>query len=142
MGAKYEGYASDLTGPSAPAGRTDIFKKVYNTVLKAHRTALAMISEGVTVRMPIRPPGRSSPAAGYGEAFGALAGARVVGLAPPRAAPRRAEIGRRLSVDWHGLHGRPGIYLSGWAGVRIEDTVVMAKGKAKPLTKAVKANIR
>jgi Xaa-Pro aminopeptidase len=36
----------------------------------------------------------------------------------------------------------PGIYLSGWGGVRIEDTVVMEKGKVVPLTGARKASYR
>jgi Xaa-Pro aminopeptidase len=32
----------------------------------------------------------------------------------------------------------PGIYISGWGGVRIEDMVVMEEGKVRLLTKARK----
>jgi Xaa-Pro aminopeptidase len=32
----------------------------------------------------------------------------------------------------------PGIYLEGWGGVRIEDLVVMEKGRARAISKAKK----
>jgi Xaa-Pro aminopeptidase len=32
----------------------------------------------------------------------------------------------------------PGIYISGWGGVRIEDVVVMEDGRARPLTRSPK----
>jgi Xaa-Pro aminopeptidase len=35
----------------------------------------------------------------------------------------------------------PGIYLTGWGGVRIEDTVIMQDGKPAPLTRAGKIRV-
>jgi Xaa-Pro aminopeptidase len=35
----------------------------------------------------------------------------------------------------------PGIYITGWGGIRIEDTVVMENSKPKVLTKTKKAMI-
>ena len=36
----------------------------------------------------------------------------------------------------------PGIYISGWGGVRIEDIVVMDKGKARVISNAPKQDMR
>jgi Xaa-Pro aminopeptidase/Xaa-Pro dipeptidase len=35
----------------------------------------------------------------------------------------------------------PGIYLAGWGGVRIEDAVVMEKGKVRAISKAKKMGV-
>jgi Xaa-Pro aminopeptidase len=137
MGAKYEGYASDLTRTICAGRADDNFKKVYNTVLKAQKAAMTIISGGITGKEADRAAREIIEKAGYGEAFGHSLG-HGVGLAAhelPRLGPNSEDTlkdGMVFTVE-------PGIYISGWGGVRIEDTVVMEKGKAKPITRAVKA---
>ena len=74
--------------------------------------------------------------AGYGEAFGHGLG-HGVGLAPheqPRLGPNSTELltsGMVFTIE-------PGIYLSGWGGVRIEDLVVIKDGTINIISKARK----
>jgi Xaa-Pro aminopeptidase len=140
MGAKYEGYASDLTRTVCAGTADDTFKKVYNTVLKAQKAAMAMISKGITGKAADSIAREIIQKAGYGEAFGHSLG-HGVGLAPhelPRLGPNSED----TLADGMVFTVEPGIYISGWGGVRIEDTVVMEKGKARPITRAVKARYR
>jgi Xaa-Pro aminopeptidase len=137
MGARYAGYASDLSRTICAGKPDDTFKKVYNTVLKAQSKAMEAISRGITGHRADSVARKVIEQAGYGEDFGHSLG-HGVGLAPhelPRLGPNSNDIlieGMVFTVE-------PGIYLSGWGGVRIEDTVVMEKGRAEPLTKAIKA---
>jgi Xaa-Pro aminopeptidase len=74
--------------------------------------------------------------ANYGDAFGHGLG-HGVGLAPhemPRLGTKSADI----LTDGMAFTVEPGIYLSGWGGVRIEDTVVLENGKVRTLTRARK----
>ena len=70
--------------------------------------------------------------AGYKEAFGHALG-HGIGLSPheaPRIGPNSADKlanGMVFTVE-------PGIYLTGWGGVRIEDTVVMENGKMRAIS--------
>jgi Xaa-Pro aminopeptidase len=137
MGAKYEGYASDLSRTLCVGTPDDTFRKVYNTVLKAQQAAANMISKGTTGKAADYTARQIIRKAGYGEAFGHSLG-HGVGLAAhelPRLGPNSEDAlteGMVFTIE-------PGIYLSGWGGVRIEDTVVMENGKVKPVTRAVKA---
>jgi Xaa-Pro aminopeptidase len=140
MGAKCDGYASDLsrTVCAGKAGAT--FKEVYNTVLKAQVAAIAATGEGTRGKEADGVAREIIRAAGYGEAFGHSLG-HGVGLAAhelPRLGPNSEDVltdGMVFTVE-------PGIYITGWGGVRIEDTVVMEKGKTKPLTRAKKSVYR
>lgn len=138
MGARYRGYASDMTRTICSGRPDDTFKKVYNTVLAAQKAATAIIREGITGKKADAAARKIIREAGYGEAFGHALG-HGVGLAEhelPRLGPGAEgplEEGMVFTVE-------PGIYISGWGGVRIEDTVVMENGKAVPLTKAVKGS--
>ena len=74
--------------------------------------------------------------AGYGDNFGHSLG-HGVGLAVhenPRVSPRSTDpldVNSVFTVE-------PGIYLSGWGGVRIEDIVILGESGATPLSKASK----
>jgi Xaa-Pro aminopeptidase len=138
MGAKVGGYASDLSR-TVCTGRPDAqFIKVYNTVLEAQLTAISKIKAGMTGGEADNIAREIIVKAGYGDAFGHSLG-HGVGLAEhesPRLGPGSKDVlsnGMVFTVE-------PGIYLTGWGGIRIEDTVVMEKGKVIPITGAIKKN--
>ncbi len=137
MGAKYEGYASDLSRTICIGTPDSTFKKVYHTVLDAQQAAMAIIKEGTTGHQADLAARTVIKKAGYSEAFGHALG-HGVGLAPhelPRLGPNSNE----PLTDGMVFTVEPGIYLTGWGGVRIEDTVMMKNGKAVAISGARKA---
>ncbi len=136
IGAKIGGYGSDLTRTLCLGAHDDTFNKVYDTVLRAQLAAIAAIKKGMTGEEADNLARKVIKEAGYGEAFGHALG-HGVGLAPhelPRLGPNSKEQlvnGMVFSIE-------PGIYLTGWGGVRIEDTVVMESGKIRVISRARK----
>jgi Xaa-Pro aminopeptidase len=136
MGARYKGYASDLSRTVCVGKAGAKYKEVYNTVLKAQTAAVEAVSKGMTWHQADKIAREVIREAGYGEAFGHSLG-HGVGLAAhelPRLGPRSKD---RLT-DGMVFTIEPGIYLTGWGGVRIEDTVVMEGGRVKMITRARK----
>ncbi len=136
IGARIGGYGSDLTRTLCLGSHDDAFNKVYDTVLSAQLAAIAAIKEGMTGEEADSLAREIIKEAGYGEAFGHSLG-HGVGLAPhelPRLGPNSLEHlvnGMVFTVE-------PGIYLTGWGGVRIEDTVAMESGKIRVISRARK----
>ena len=136
IGAKFSGYASDITRTICLGTPDDTFKKVYDTVLAAQLAAIAIIKEGMNGEEADSLARTVIEEAGYGEAFGHSLG-HGVGLAPheqPRLGPKSTDIlcnGIVFTVE-------PGIYLPGWGGIRIEDLATMEDGKVKIISKARK----
>ncbi len=137
MGARFNGYASDLTRTLCAGEPDEQFRKVYGIVLDAQLAALGIIKDGITGGEADAAARRIIEAAGYGEDFGHSLG-HGVGLAEhemPRLSPGASDPlsnGMVFTVE-------PGIYLSGWGGVRIEDTVVIENGRLRVLSQAGKA---
>jgi Xaa-Pro aminopeptidase len=136
IGARYRFYGSDLTRTLHTGKSDDTFKKVYNTVLEAQLTAISNIKPGMTGHEADAIARKVIADAGYGQAFGHSLG-HGIGLVThenPRVGPNSSDIlteGMVFTVE-------PGIYLSGWGGVRIEDDVVIQDGKLRVITWAGK----
>ena len=133
IGALVEGYCSDLTrtfffGSISPLGR-----KVYDTVERAQRLAIEAVKPGVQTGHIDRIAREEIERAGYGPRFIHSTG-HGVGVEiheAPTVGPTSTEIlesGMIITVE-------PGIYLQGWGGVRIEDTLLVTKDGYEILTK-------
>ena len=139
MGARVEGYCSDLSRTLCLGAPDDTFRLVYNTVLEAQSAAIEGIKEGMSGHEADSLAREVISRAGYGEAFGHALG-HGVGLAEheePRLGPNSAGV---LETDMV-FSIEPGVYLTGWGGVRIEDLAVMASGRVKLLSKAEKLDM-
>jgi Xaa-Pro aminopeptidase len=137
MGARYQGYASDLSRTLCVGVPDDRYREIYRTVLDAQMKAIDIIRAGMTGHQADGSAREVIEKAGYGEAFGHSLG-HGVGLAAhelPRLGPGSEEVLTESMV----FTVEPGIYLSGWGGVRIEDMVVMEQGRVRLLSKARKA---
>ena len=134
MGARINGYCSDLSRTIYFGSRDDRFKQVYETVNKAQLVVLESVKEGMTGEEADALARTVIEKSGNGEAFGHGLG-HGIGLAAherPHLAPNSSE----PLVDGMIFTVEPGIYLPGWGGVRIEDIVLMENGKARVLSRA------
>ena len=135
-GARYQGYCSDLTR-TVNVGSPDKFTiKIYETVLAAQETAFALLESGISgsdcdslSRNIITESGYSK---NFGHSLGHGVGLEVHEL--PGVGPRSTNIISENMV----FTIEPGIYIEGWGGVRIEDIVMLNKGKLEILSNAKK----
>ncbi|MBI4233508.1 MAG: aminopeptidase P family protein [Chloroflexi bacterium] len=136
MGARYRGYCSDMTRTLCLGGGDERFRAVYDTVLGAQLTAIAAVQGGMTSGEADGIARSIIEKAGYGDNFGHGLG-HGIGLAVhehPRVGPNAQAVledGMVFTIE-------PGIYLPGWGGVRIEDTVVLEGGRVRSLSRAFK----
>ena len=136
IGARIEGYCSDLSRTICPGNGDKTFAKIYDLVLGAQLTAIATIEAGMSGEQADGLARTVIEQGGYGEAFGHGLG-HGVGLAPHEQ-PRLGRGSSTVLCDGMVFTIEPGIYVKGWGGVRIEDLAVMEKGKVKVLSKAKK----
>jgi Xaa-Pro aminopeptidase len=139
IGSKVEYYGSDLTRTVYLGKPDETFKKVYSTVLEAQQTAIAGIKSGMTGAQADALARQVITRANYGEAFGHSLG-HGIGLVThekPTLGPNSSDIlcdGMVFTIE-------PGIYISGWGGVRIEDDVTLENGKLRVISSGLKMTV-
>jgi Xaa-Pro aminopeptidase len=136
MGARVGGYCSDITRTVVIGEPDEMFRKIYDIVLGAQLTAINTVRPGLTGEECDNLARTVIAEAGYGNNFGHSLG-HGVGLAvheSPRVGPKSSDSLRPGMV----VTIEPGIYITGWGGVRIEDIVILDNEGATPLSKAGK----
>lgn len=136
FGATVNGYVSDITRTVVVGKPTQRQKKIYNIVLKAQKAGIRKVKAGVMAKAVDEASRKVIEKAGFGKNFGHGTGHGIgfyVHLGP-RVAPESED---KLMVN-NVITIEPGIYISGWGGVRIEDDVVVTRTGGKVLNKAPK----
>ncbi|MCH7745057.1 MAG: aminopeptidase P family protein [Chloroflexi bacterium] len=136
MGAMYEGYTGDMTRTIIVGEADETFLKVYDTVLRAQLEAEDKARAGMTGKEVDAIARDIIAEAGYGDAFGHSLG-HGIGL-EVHEEPRISAQSDQVLEDGMVFTIEPGIYLSGWGGVRIEDNVVMENGRVRIMTRSHK----
>jgi Xaa-Pro aminopeptidase len=136
MGVIADGYCSDLTRTVVVGKPNTKFQEIYDIVLTAQRTAEELIRSGTTGEEAHMLAHNVIAEAGYGENFGHGLG-HGVGLLIHES-PRLAKMSKDVLQDGMVVTIEPGIYLTGWGGVRIEDQCVLENGRLRVMSRAPK----
>jgi len=134
MGARVAGYCADLTRTFILGEAGEQFRKIYDLVHQAQTRAEQKLRAGMDSQAGDALAREVIAAAGYGEAFGHSLG-HGVGLAvheAPSLSPNKDRATTLLAGSVFTVE--PGIYLTGWGGVRLEDMVLLHDGHAEVLT--------
>jgi Xaa-Pro aminopeptidase len=132
FGARINGYGSDTTRTLCLGDPSSKFSEIYNIVLTAQIEAIDKIESGMTGKQADAIARSVITDAGYGQYFVHALG-HGTGLVVHEE-PRLGEFSDHILADGMVVTIEPGIYIPGWGGVRIEDMVVLEKGKARVIT--------
>ena len=132
FGATVNGYNSDITRTVVIGLPTTRQQEIYGIVQAAQEKARQALRPGIKAGELDRLAREMISTAGFGEAFGHSLGhgvGRAVHELPTLAVDNETvlEPGMVVTIE-------PGIYLPGWGGVRIEDTVVVTATGGESLT--------
>ena len=140
FGAVYNGYHSDITRTIAVGKISSEQKKIYNAVLSAQVYGLEVIMTGKSGKDIDEAVRKVFEDAGYGKNFVHGLG-HGVGL-EIHEEPRLSKLSKTENILPNMIvTDEPGLYFENVGGVRIEDTVLVTRGSAEPLTHSPKTLI-
>jgi Xaa-Pro aminopeptidase len=132
MGAFREGYASDMTRMVHIGKAPAKYKKAYQAVLEAQLAAIDAVRAGVTSKTVDSVTRATLKAHGLDKEFTHSTG-HGLGL-EIHEAPRIGRKDRTTLEAGMVITIEPGIYIEGWGGIRIEDTVLVTEKGCEILT--------
>ena len=132
MGAFLDGYASDMTRVAAIGNPSKRLRTMHRAVLEAQLATIDSVKSGVTAASVDRRARQVLAKHGMDRQFVHSTG-HGLGLEihePPRLGKRdktKLEEGMVITIE-------PGVYFEGYAGIRIEDTIVVTRNGCDVLT--------
>jgi Xaa-Pro aminopeptidase len=132
LGAAYKFYRSDMTRTLVAGKPSERQKRIYQIVKTAQEKAFETIKSNVKAKDVDAAARKIIEDAGYGECFVHSLG-HGVGLEVHEAPALSPESVETLAVG-NVVTDEPGIYLVGYGGVRIEDTILVQKNESGKLT--------
>ncbi len=137
IGAKVGGYCSDISRTTCLCSESNAkYSQIYNIVLEAQLAAIRNIYSGMNVKEADNIARAIIKQHGYGDYFGHSLG-HGIGLATHEN-PILGPLSNDILTDNMIFTIEPGIYLNDWGGVRIEDTVMLKKGRVEVLNRTDK----
>lgn len=123
IGAAYKYYRSDMTRTLVAGASTKKQQELYELVKRAQENALFNVKPGVEAKLVDMMARNVIIEAGYGEFFvhGLGHGIGLEVHEPPTLSPQSRDVLHRGNV----VTIEPGIYIVGFGGVRIEDTILV-----------------
>lgn len=136
-GAIYQGYHSDITRTVAIGHADEKMRHLYETVLASQKLGVQKVQPGASGKTVDKAVRDFLTEKGYGKNFGHGLG-HSLGLEiheEPRLSPKSTT--EHLLVNML-ITVEPGVYIAGYGGLRIEDTVLVTEKGGVPLTQADK----
>ena len=132
MGASQQGYASDMTRTVCAGKPAPKVRRTYSAVLEAQLAAVAAVRPGATAGSVDRAARRILRAHGLDNAFVHSTG-HGLGL-EIHEAPRLGRGDNTVLCEGMVVTVEPGVYIEGFGGIRIEDTVLVSGAGCEVLT--------
>lgn len=132
MGARFNGYCSDITRTVCLGKSSPEQKEIYALTYRAQVAAAAALKPGLGCKEADKVARDIITEAGHGKEFGHGLG-HGVGM-DIHEQPRLSKLGKGKLAAGMVVTAEPGVYIAEWGGVRIEDMTVITDDGAEILT--------
>ncbi|MDD4802195.1 MAG: Xaa-Pro peptidase family protein [Syntrophomonas sp.] len=136
FGGYYQGYAGDMTRTVMIGEPTPKLRDIYQQVLEAQELGVSLVKAGISCREIDRQVRENLKKYGLDIYFQHSTG-HGVGL-EVHESPRLSPLSDDVLEEGMVFTIEPGVYIPGWGGIRIEDTIIVKKRGCEIITRSDK----